>query len=59
MFFVIITSLANSALLRDYSSQNLAASVGVNQSSIVKFSLMTGSPFRGTGKLLMRSNGVV
>jgi len=30
--------LANSALIRDYSSQNLAASVGVSQSSIIKFS---------------------
>ena len=29
--------LENSALIRDYSSQNLAASVGVSQSSIVKF----------------------
>lgn len=29
--------LNNSALIRDYSSQNLAASVGVSQSSIVKF----------------------
>jgi len=29
--------LDNSALIRDYSSQNLAASVGVSQSSIVKF----------------------
>ena len=29
--------LKNSALIRDYSSQNLAASVGVSQSSIVKF----------------------
>ena len=30
--------LDNSALIRDYSSQNLAASVGVSQSSIIKFS---------------------
>lgn len=30
--------LGNSALIRDYSSQNLAASVGVSQSSIIKFS---------------------
>jgi len=30
--------LKNSALIRDYSSQNLAASVGVSQSSIIKFS---------------------
>jgi DNA-binding MurR/RpiR family transcriptional regulator len=30
--------LTNSALIRDYSSQNLAASVGVSQSSIIKFS---------------------
>lgn len=30
--------LNNAALIRDYSSQNLAASVGVSQSSIVKFS---------------------
>jgi RpiR family murPQ operon transcriptional repressor len=30
--------LNNSALIRDYSSQNLAASVGVSQSSIIKFS---------------------
>jgi len=30
--------LRNSALIRDYSSQNLAASVGVSQSSIIKFS---------------------
>ena len=30
--------LENSALIRDYSSQNLAASVGVSQSSIIKFS---------------------
>lgn len=29
--------LKNSALIRDYSSQNLAVSVGVSQSSIVKF----------------------
>jgi RpiR family murPQ operon transcriptional repressor len=28
----------NSALIRDYSSQNLAAAVGVSQSSIIKFS---------------------
>jgi DNA-binding MurR/RpiR family transcriptional regulator len=30
--------LENSALIRDYSSQNLAATVGVSQSSIIKFS---------------------
>ena len=30
--------LSNAALIRDYSSQNLAASVGVSQSSISKFS---------------------
>jgi len=30
--------LNNSALIRDYSSQNLAAAVGVSQSSIIKFS---------------------
>jgi len=30
--------LRNAALIRDYSSQNLAASVGVSQSSIIKFS---------------------
>ena len=30
--------LVNSALIRDYSSQNLAAAVGVSQSSIIKFS---------------------
>lgn len=30
--------LKNSALIRDYSSQNLAVSVGVSQSSIIKFS---------------------
>lgn len=30
--------LENSALIRDYSSQNLAESVGVSQSSIIKFS---------------------
>ena len=30
--------LKNSALIRDYSSQNLAAAVGVSQSSIIKFS---------------------
>jgi len=30
--------LDNSALIRDYSSQNLAAAVGVSQSSIIKFS---------------------
>ena len=30
--------LQNAALIRDYSSQNLAASVGVSQSSIIKFS---------------------
>ncbi|MGA9573860.1 MAG: transcriptional regulator, partial [Lysobacterales bacterium] len=30
--------LENSALIRDYSSQSLAASVGVSQSSIIKFS---------------------
>jgi len=30
--------LENSALIRDYSSQNLAAAVGVSQSSIIKFS---------------------
>ena len=29
--------LENSALIRDYSSQNLAAAVGVSQSSIIKF----------------------
>jgi DNA-binding MurR/RpiR family transcriptional regulator len=34
--------LANAALLRDYSSQNLAASIGVSQSSIVKFSQKLG-----------------
>lgn len=34
--------LDNSALLRDYSSQNLASSVGVSQSSIVKFSQKLG-----------------
>jgi len=30
--------LENSGLIRDYSSQNLAAAVGVSQSSIIKFS---------------------
>ncbi|MBT8071358.1 MAG: MurR/RpiR family transcriptional regulator [Xanthomonadales bacterium] len=30
--------LRNAALIRDYSSQNLAAAVGVSQSSIIKFS---------------------
>ncbi|MCP4045275.1 MAG: MurR/RpiR family transcriptional regulator [Gammaproteobacteria bacterium] len=30
--------LSNAALIRDYSSQNLATSVGVSQSSIIKFS---------------------
>jgi len=30
--------LENAALIRDYSSQNLAATVGVSQSSIIKFS---------------------
>ena len=30
--------LSNAALIRDYSSQNLAASIGVSQSSIIKFS---------------------
>jgi len=30
--------LQNAALIRDYSSQNLAAAVGVSQSSIIKFS---------------------
>ena len=30
--------LNNAALIRDYSSLNLAASVGVSQSSIIKFS---------------------
>ncbi len=30
--------LENAALIRDYSSQNLATSVGVSQSSIIKFS---------------------
>ena len=34
--------LSNSALLRDYSSQNLASSVGVSQSSIVKFGQKLG-----------------
>ena len=34
--------LSNSALLRDYSSQNLASSIGVSQSSIVKFSQKLG-----------------
>ena len=34
--------LANAALLRDYSSQNLATSIGVSQSSIVKFSQKLG-----------------
>jgi len=37
--------LNNPALIRDYSSQNLAASVGVSQSSIVKFSQKLG--YRG------------
>jgi len=37
--------LENSALLRDYSSQQLAASVGVSQSSVVKFSQKIG--YRG------------
>ena len=34
--------LNNPALIRDYSSQNLANSVGVSQSSIVKFSQKLG-----------------
>jgi len=34
--------LTNPALIRDYSSQNLANSVGVSQSSIVKFSQKLG-----------------
>lgn len=34
--------LSNPALIRDYSSQNLANSVGVSQSSIVKFSQKLG-----------------
>lgn len=34
--------LSNAALLRDYSSQNLASSIGVSQSSIVKFSQKLG-----------------
>ena len=34
--------LDNPALIRDYSSQNLAASVGVSQSSVVKFSQKLG-----------------
>ena len=34
--------LANPGLIRDYSSQNLANSVGVSQSSIVKFSQKLG-----------------
>jgi DNA-binding MurR/RpiR family transcriptional regulator len=37
--------LDNPALIRDYSSQNLAASVGVSQSSVVKFSQKLG--YRG------------
>jgi len=37
--------LDNPALIRDYSSQSLASSVGVSQSSIVKFSQKLG--FRG------------
>lgn len=37
--------LANSALIRDYSSQHLAGSIGVSQSSIVKFSQKLG--YRG------------
>lgn len=37
--------LANSALIRDYSSQHLAGSVGVSQSSVVKFSQKLG--YRG------------
>lgn len=37
--------LDNPALIRDYSSQNLAGSVGVSQSSIVKFSQKLG--YRG------------
>lgn len=37
--------LDNSALIRDYSSQQLAGSVGVSQSSIVKFSQKLG--YRG------------
>jgi DNA-binding MurR/RpiR family transcriptional regulator len=34
--------LANAALIRDYSSQQLASSVGVSQSSVVKFSQKLG-----------------
>lgn len=34
--------LKNSALIRDYSSQQLAFSVGVSQSSVVKFSQKLG-----------------
>ena len=34
--------LANSSLIRDYSSQQLAGSVGVSQSSVVKFSQKMG-----------------
>lgn len=37
--------LSNSALIRDYSSQHLAGSVGVSQSSVVKFSQKLG--YRG------------
>ena len=37
--------LNNSSLIRDYSSQQLAASVGVSQSSVVKFSQKMG--YRG------------
>jgi DNA-binding MurR/RpiR family transcriptional regulator len=54
--------LANSRLLRDYSSQQLANSLGISQSSVVKFSQKLG--FKGypdlkfsIGEAVARENG--
>jgi len=49
--------LDNAALIRDYSSQNLAASVGVSQSSVVKFSQKLG--YRGFIDLKLASHEAV
>ena len=55
--------LENSRLLRDYSSQQLADSLGISQSSVVKFSQKLG--FKGypdlkysIGEAVARENGV-
>src|SRR5210317_2060445 len=49
--------LSNAALIRDYSSQNLAASVGVSQSSIIKFSQKLN--YRGFTDLKLAIHGAV